>query len=262
MMVNLQSDFFRVLEEKKCWWVIKTLESQNPDVNRQLEKFDNIAYSIETSSCHNKRLLHTKCEHIINQITPGRTDFVISRKLQPISLPELYEHQPGVRNILESAYAENVFRASVLSEIRVFDELTKLNIKEIKFLEEESKRKTPDFKVVYNGQNIFVEVKCINPEKEEEQKMMFGLVEFVELNSDWWEKVKKKLSDALKDAKAKFEAVNAYAENCKRWVYVSIIWWSADASSQHEAPEKLITATLIHEFEMEFGVELKFFKTF
>jgi hypothetical protein len=129
-------------------------------------------------------------------------------------------------------------------------------------MEEKISNKTPDFTAVHNDKDAYVEVKCINPEKAEEQRMIMGLVEFVELDPDWWKKVKNKILDALKDSKAKFEAVGAYVQNCKRYVYMSVIWWSANATAQHEQPEALTTKELIHGFEREFNVELIFFKTF
>ena len=260
--MNLRSNFFNALEEKKCWWVIKSLESQNSDVKNQLEGFDNIAHAIEMSSPDNKKILGIKRQQVMNYITPGRSNFIFPRSPQALSLSELIQIQPEAKVILEKAYAENVFRASVLYEIRAFDELIKAGLQEIQFLEEVTGRKMPDFKAKHNGQNVYVEVKTINPEKAEEQRMMFGLAEFVELDSNWWEKVRKKIMDALGDAKAKFEAINAYTQECKRYVYVSIIWWSSNATWQHQAPEKLITEQFIHGLETDFDIELKFFKTF
>ena len=91
--------------------------------------------------------------------------------------------------------------------------------------------------------------------------MIARVVDFVEENPNCWDSVRNKIFYHLEDAKAKFEAVGAYAQDCKRWAYVYIIW-GADAKFQYNDPESLISNSLISEIENKFGIEPRFFKTF
>ncbi len=251
--MNFQFDFFRVLAERNCWWVNRALE--NPKAKNQLDQFDGIVYMIESSSCHNKEILSKKCQQIISHIISGRTGWVVSHLL----LDDFCYCSSELKQILEFAFAEETCRASLLSEIKVFSELVKLGVQEIQFLEEESQRKTPDFKGVVDDRDVFIEVKYINPSKEEEQRMMVSDQEFVEQKPGWRDKVRKKIFDHLTKAQTQFESVDAYKAVCKRWVYVSIVL-SSD-SYPDQSSEFLIPNELIHEWEKEFNFEVKLFNT-
>ena len=256
--MNFQSGFFKTLKEENWWWITQALQSSDPRLREQKEQFDSIAHAIEISSCHNKRILHTKLQKIISHIVPSRTGPLLSCGLQQMSLDEFCNNNSNAKNNLEHYYAEETNYISILSEMKVFSELSRMGLREIQFLEETPKRKTPDFKALENSQNIFVEVKFISPPKKEEQGMMARVVDFVEENQNCWDNVRNKLLCHLEDAKAKFEAVGAYAQDCKRWVYVYIIWGSDAKYKNHEN----WINSLICELEKKFGIELKFFKTF
>ncbi len=259
--MNFQSEFFKTLRDKNWWWVVDPFKKNNCKAIKQKYEFDNIAHAIETSSCCNKIILHKKLQKIIDHIDPSREGRVISSKLQEMSLDEFCEQHPDAENNLEHSYAEWTNYVSIFSEMKVFDELRAMGLREIQFLEEVSGRKTPDLKAIEHGEDIFVEVKFISPPKNEEQGMIARVVDFVEVNENFWESVKKKLFDGLEDAKDKFEAMGAYADNCKRWVYI-YIFWGTDANVQYSDPESLINDSLISEIENKFGIEPKFFKTF
>ncbi|MBU2103116.1 MAG: hypothetical protein ABH865_09615 [Candidatus Omnitrophota bacterium] len=261
--MNFQSDFFKTLAVKRWWWVIEPFEKNNSDAIKQKYEFDNIAYAIEISSDNNKRILHAKLQKIIDHINPLRTSSTLSSGLQPMSLGEFCKSNPKEKQNLEDYYAEDTNSVAIFSEIKVFDELTKLGLHEIQFIEEDPQRKTPDLKAIDNNQSIFVEVKFISPPKEEEQGMIARCDEHVEMYQDWYSRVQKKLLFDLKDAKEKFEAVGAYKANCQRWVYVYIVWGSDAKLSKKNVVEPsemdlFDKATL----ENKFGIELRFLKTF
>jgi hypothetical protein len=254
--LNFKSDFFKTLKQKEWFWVMNALQSRDDRPKNQLKQFDKIAYDIETSSCHKKRCLSVKLKKIIDHMVTSRVEHKIQSESRAKSPNESEKIDPKT---LERCYAEDTNYRAIFSEMKVFDELSKLGLQQIQFLEEASES-MPDLKAMDNEQSIFVEVKVINPPKEEEQRMMAPLnnPELLPTYHNWWDLVKGKLDEDLNNAKTKFESVNAYTENHRRWVYVYFVK-GVDARLH---PKNLFNNDLIRELEEKFKIEIKFFETF
>ncbi len=186
-----KSAFFNSLKGAKNEWA---KDAQN----RVTIRFDEIAYKIESSGDHNKRVLEGKCQNLI-------------------SCWKKYQENPIEESNLWYEYYSCY--TGMFSEIKAYDYLLHKGYENICFLEE-GKSKTPDFSM---DDNVYCEVKNINSPREDEYRRIAKVVTAEEINEDFKPKLLKKISDGVQDSINKFESVNAPQSKDKRLLISNVI---------------------------------------
>ena len=186
-----KSAFFNSLRGAKNEWA---KDAQN----RVTIQFDEIAYKIESSGDHNKRVLEGKCQNLI-------------------TCWKKYQENPREESNLWYAYYSCY--TGLFSELKGFEYLVQKGYKNVCFLEE-GNSKTPDF---YMDENVFCEVKNINPPKKEECRRIAKVIEAVEIDEDFKTKLFRQINGVVQDSIQKFEAVKAPLSKDKRLLLLNVI---------------------------------------
>lgn len=207
-----KSAFFNNLHSVRNEWAKDTKHG----VAFQLDK---IAYTIESSGEHNKRVLEGKCNNLISCWKKYLENPIEKSKLKMMDLDEYLATNPDVEQELNIKYEYYSCYTGLFSEIKAYDYLLHKGYENICFLEE-GKSKTPDFSM---DDNVYCEVKNINCPREDEYGRMSKVAMEDEINEGFKPKLLKKISDGVQDSINKFESVNAPQSKDKRLLISNVI---------------------------------------
>ena len=207
-----KSAFFNNLHSVRNEWAKDTK-------HEVVSQMDEIAYTIENSSEHNKRVLEGKCNNLISCWKNCLKNPIEKSKLKMMNLDEYLATNPDVEQKSNIEYEYYSCYTGLFSEIKAYDYLLHEGYGNICFLEE-GKSKTPDF---HMDDNVYCEVKNINSPREDEYRLKGRVAEAVEINEDFKSKLLKKISDVVQDSINKFESVNAPQSKDKRLLILNVI---------------------------------------